>query len=91
MLEKIKNALRIKNTTAFDDEINDLVSAAKADMMISGILSTCVIDTDPLISRCITLYCKANFGIDNQDSEKYQAAYVSLRDHLCLSSEYTEV
>jgi uncharacterized phage protein (predicted DNA packaging) len=90
MLDKIKEALRIKNTTAFDSEITDLISAAKADLVLSGILESKISDTDPLIIRSIILYAKSHFGIDNTESEKYQAAYNSLKTHLCLSSEYTE-
>jgi len=88
MLEKIKLALRIK-TTAFDTEINDLIAAAKADLIFSGLLVAKVIDTDTLIIRAVTLYVKSNFGLDNNDSEKYQQAYESLRAHLALSRDYT--
>jgi uncharacterized phage protein (predicted DNA packaging) len=90
MLEKIKKDLRIKNTTAFDDEVTDLISAAKADLLLSGISELKILDTDPLIIRAISLYAKANFGKDNPDSEKYQKAYDSLKTHLCLSTEYAE-
>ena len=46
---------------------------------------------DSLILRAITLYIKSHFGLFNEDSEKYQKAYDSLKNHLCLSAEYTEV
>ena len=46
---------------------------------------------DPLIKRAISLYAKAHFGLDNADSEKYMAAFTSLKTHLTLSAEYTEV
>jgi hypothetical protein len=88
MLEKIKLALRIKSS-AYDAEITDLIGGAKAELKLSGILESKIIDTDVLIIRAVTLYCRAHFGLDNPDSEKYQAAYNSLKTHLCLSTEYT--
>lgn len=46
---------------------------------------------DPLLKRAITLYCKANFGYDNPDAERFAESYHMLKIHLALSSEYTEV
>lgn len=91
MLEKVKLALRIKNNK-FDDEIEELIEAAKVDLKISGIIK--IVDantstvTDPLITQAIKIYCKANFGLDNKDSEKYQASYESLKEHLSLCGDY---
>lgn len=88
MLDKVKLALRIKNT-ALDAEINDLIEACKLDLSITGVK---VIDeTDVLIQRAIIVYCKANFGLDNSDSEKYQKSYDLLKEHLALCSDYNEV
>ena len=85
MLESIKLALRIKSS-AFDTEINDLIQAAKLDLSISGIKNTK--ETDPLIQQAIKTYCKANFGLDNKDSEKYQKSYDMLKQHLSLCGDY---
>lgn len=88
MLEKIKKSLRITHTS-LDDEIRDLINAALADLRISGVVN--LLETDPLIIRAVTVYCKANFGLDNPNSEKYQASYESLKNHLSLSGEYNVV
>lgn len=85
MLESIKLALRIKSS-AFDTEIKDLIEAAKLDLSISGIKNTK--ETDPLIQQAIKTYCKANFGLDNNDSEKYQKSYDMLKQHLALCGDY---
>lgn len=85
MLESIKLALRIKSS-AFDTEINDLIESAKLDLKISGIVN--VDETDPLIIQAIKTYCKANFALDNKDSERYQASYDSLKQHLSLCGDY---
>jgi len=48
MLEKIRPALRIKNT-AFDTEITELIEACKVDLGLAGIVK--LDDTDALISN----------------------------------------
>lgn len=88
LINDVKQTLRITNT-AMETEIRDLIDSAKADLKLSGVLAAKIIDTDMLIKRAVTLYCKSNFGLDNPDSEKYQASYNSLKTHLCLSQEYT--
>lgn len=87
MLEKIKQALRIKSN-AFNDELNDLITAAKLNLEISGIAKSKIIDTDPLIIQAVKTYCKANFGLDNKDSEKYQKSYDMIKIHLALCGDY---
>ena len=94
MLDKVKNALRVK-TAAFDDEIQDLIDACKADLRLVGVnvpedtpaegkeAAAC----DPLITRAIVLYAKANFGY-SEDSEKYRAAYDYLKCSLSLAGDY---
>ena len=90
MLNNIRDRLR-ENGTDLDDEIQDLIDAAKADLVLSGVHKDKVIDTDPLIKRAITVYCKANFGYEDPKlSEKFQESYISLKHHLTLSTEYTE-
>ena len=89
----IKTALRIStNNTAFDSEIADLIDAARADLMLAGILpAKANDDNDPLIKRAITVYVKANFGWNNPDAERLQQSYDMLKCHLALSQEYAEV
>lgn len=90
MLEDIKNSLRISGND-LDTEISDLIDSAKADLKLSGIQSYSVIESDPLIKRAITLYCKANFGYeDPRLAERFDDSYRSLKQHLALSAEYTE-
>lgn len=85
MLDPIRLALRI-NSSAFDTEITDLIESAKLDLRISGIVK--IDETDPLIQQAIKIYCKANFGLDNKDSEKYQKSYDMLKQHLSLCGDY---
>jgi len=88
LLDDAKLALRI-SSSAFDSEISDLIDAAKADLQLSGVDETKLIDTDPLIKRAVMTYVKANFGFDNPDADRLCAAYDMLKAHLTLSVEYT--
>ncbi|MFQ7821432.1 head-tail connector protein [Clostridium sp.] len=85
MLEKVKLALRIKSNS-LDLEIQDLIESAKADLNISGVKN--LDEEDPLIIQAVKTYCKANLGLDNKDSEKYQKSYDMLKQHLSLCGEY---
>lgn len=91
ILDDVKDALRVSGTD-LDVEITDLIDAAKADLQLSGVHSIKIDDADPLIKRAITAYCKANFGYeDTALAERFQKSYDSLKAHLTLSAEYTEV
>lgn len=85
MLEKVKNSLRVSGN-AFDIEIADLIEAAKLDLKISGVVK--INDDDALIQRAITVYCKANFGYDNAEAERFQNSYDMLKQHLSLAGDY---
>lgn len=85
MLEKIKSSLRVKSNS-LNSEIQDLIDSAKLDLKILGV--TKIDEEDPLIIQAIKIYCKANFGLDNKDSEKYQKSYDMLKQHLSLCGEY---
>lgn len=86
--EQVKAALRLK-TTAFDEsEIDPIISACKKDLSVGGVVR--ITDTDPLVSRAVVLYAKANFGFLD-DSEKYGKAYEALKASMSLSGEYGSV
>lgn len=87
LIDDVKQVLRV-STDSLDTEIQDLIETAKAEMILSGVDSDKIVDTDALIKRCVSLYCKANFGIGNEDSEKYQMSYEGLLKHLCVSTDY---
>ena len=85
---EIRNYLRLSHGDS-DDEIRDLIGAACADLALCGIVPAKLYDTDDqLIQRAIVLYVKAEFGLDNPDSEKYRNSYDLLKTHLMLSNEY---
>lgn len=72
-----------------DSELSDLINAARADLALGGVLETKVQDeTDPLIKRAVATYVKAEFGLDNEDADKYRASYKEQRNALSLSDDY---
>ena len=85
MLNKVKLSLRISGDM-FNIEIQDLVEAALTDLKISGVVNTD--ETDPLILRAVITYCKANFGYDNNEAERFQKSYDMLKQHLSLAGDY---
>jgi hypothetical protein len=87
ILDDVKLSLRISNNV-YDTEINDLISACKADLGLTGIIDSVIVDTDTLIKRAIMIYCKLNFGYDNPDYDKLLEAYTLLRTHLAISKDY---
>ncbi|MEK4381171.1 head-tail connector protein [Aeribacillus sp. FSL K6-2848] len=90
MLESVKRALRV-TVSDFDEEIQDLIDAAKRDLEIAGVDKDKIVDTDKLIRRAIITYCKANFGYDNPEAERFQQSYDMLKQHLSLSYDYRVV
>lgn len=89
MLDKVKLALRINND-AYDSEITSLINACKRELELVGIASSNFYTSDYMITQAIILYCKANFGFDNSEADRYQKAYESLKSFLTLCPEYTE-
>lgn len=90
LIYDVRRYLRI-NHTHLDAEITDLIGAARADLLLGGIKAEKVNDeSDALIKRAIVCYVKAEFGLDNADTEKYRNSYEMLKRHLQLSNEYIE-
>lgn len=83
MLEKIKLSLRITNSE-FDNEIQDLINACELDLKMSGVSDSLIKKQDPLISQAVQTYCKANFGFDNPEAERFREAYASLKAFLAI-------
>jgi uncharacterized phage protein (predicted DNA packaging) len=89
MLDDVKVALRIAHS-ATDTEINDLIAAARQDLILSGVVaSKANSNTDALVKRAINTYVKAHYGIDNPDHERLVMAFEKLKTHLTLSGDYT--
>lgn len=91
LIDKVKLSLRFDDTI-LDTDIQDTIDAAKADMLLCGILKSKIVETDSLILRAIKIYCKAEYSTDDKESNKYRESYEMLRNHLSMSIDYnTEV
>lgn len=88
MLEKIKLSLRV-DSDDLDEEIQDTIDACKLDLKLSGVVESKIVDTDSLIIRAIKTFCKAEFSSDNVEAKRYINSYNMLKNHLCLSTDYT--
>lgn len=86
MLEKVKRVLRV-TTSAFDEEIADLISAALADLGVAGVTNT--EETDPLIIRAVETYAKLHFG-DPEDAERLQRSYDEQKAQLSMHTGHTD-
>ena len=71
MLEKVKLALRVV-TSAFDDELTDMIAAARYDLGIAGVVIP--EEMNELVTRAIITYCKMNFGIP-EDYDRLKRSY----------------
>ena len=90
IIASCKDALRIPPDVAdYDSEIADLVFAARAAHRPGGVASNLVDKADQgAINLAIKVFVKANFGMDNPDSEKLQGSFDHLVTMLKGSSEY---
>ena len=85
MLEKVKMALRIK-TDAYDDELNDLIGAAKQDLGIAGVIVPD--DYVEIVGRAIITYCKMSFGLP-EDYDRLKRSYDEQKAQLSTATGYT--
>ena len=86
MLDKVKLSLRVSDDYP-EDEITGLIESAKLDLKAAGVKA--VVD-DALIERAIITYCKAHFGYDNPEADRFDDAYVKMKQHLQLYGDYRE-
>lgn len=87
LVDEVKVALRIKSS-AYDAEVQDLIDSCKTDLSISGVQK--IEEAEPLTKQAIKLYCKGNFGYD-ENSDKFKAAYESLKISMSLCGDYKAV
>lgn len=87
LLNDVKMALRV-TTTAYDDEITDLIDSAKIDLGIAGVI---VPENDKVVNTAIKTYCKMNFGTPNPANWEYlKKSYDEQKAQLSTASGYTD-
>lgn len=80
MLDACRDALRIPaDVTDYDDEIADLIDAARAAMRAGGVsVDKSQDDSDGTVRLAIKVFCRANFGMDNPDADRYMHTFDEL-------------
>ena len=85
-LDKVKMGLRIK-TTAYDEELTDLIAAAQTDLGIAGVVVPSTLDE--IVTRAITTYCKMSFGLP-EDYDRLKKSYDEQKAQLVTATGYTD-
>ena len=85
-LDKVKMGLRIK-TTAYDEELADLIAAAQTDLGIAGVVVPSTLDE--IVTRAITTYCKMSFGLP-EDYDRLKKSYDEQKAQLVTATGYTD-
>ena len=83
LTEKLRKRVRVMSDSS-DEEIIDLVASCKIELEMAGVYGD---ESDPTYYQAIVLYCKANYGYDD-DTERFQLAFAKLRDGMSLSGDY---
>lgn len=86
IMDAVRLALRI-TTTAFDDELTELIEAGKADLGVAGV--TLDDDTDPLIRRAVITYVRMHFG-QPDEFDRLKASYDEQKAQLSTCTGYTD-
>jgi hypothetical protein len=89
LLGDVKLALRIK-TDAFNDELNDLIAAAKLDLGVAGVVyPENENEIDSLVRRAIITYCRVNFGTPD-DYDRLKRSYDEQKAQLATNTGHTD-
>lgn len=92
LLDDVKTACRV-TSTAFDTELNDLISSALLDMGITDIQASLLVSDNPtpLIKQAVITFCRMNFGFQSESYyTRLKASYDEQKAQLLMSSEYTD-
>lgn len=88
LLQKCKNALGVTDTE-YDDELTDLIAAAKADLGIAGVTKNTVED-DPLIRKAILTYVSMEWNIAAPEHQALSERYDVQKKQLMSATGYTD-
>ena len=85
IIDDVRLALRI-TTTTFDNELSNLINAAKIDLGIAGV--TLPTELDAICNLAIVTYCKCNFG-QPDDYDRLKRSYDEQKAQLSMATGYT--
>lgn len=90
LLDACRAALRIPEfCNDFDEEISDMIDAARAELVAGGVLPEKVADdNDGRIRLAVKVYVKAHFGMDNPDAERFMRSFECMLTSMSGDSAY---
>lgn len=90
VIDACRDALRIPaDVYDYDVEIEDLIAAARAAMCAGGVSPKMASDdADGTVRLAIKVFCKAHFGMDNPDAERYARTFDELVTMMHGSPDY---
>ena len=88
LLQKCMNSLGVTDQE-YEDEIQDLIAAAKADLGIAGVTKNTVED-DPLIRRAILAYVTMIWNVSEPEYDKLVSIYETNKKQLMSATGYTD-
>lgn len=91
LIDDIKASLRV-TSGKFDAEAQMLIDAAIFDMRRAGVNPELLMFGDDgsgngFVKQAVTLWCKANFGYDAAEADRFMAAYDRVLNALLNSSD----
>lgn len=87
-LTDIKTALRV-TTTAYDDELTNMMNSALTDLGIAGV--EVPEESDPIITQAVITYCKIHFGKPDPKEWAYlKTSYDEQKTQLSMATGYTD-
>lgn len=89
MIDKVRNALRISvsDNAALNEELTDLIEAAKLDLGIAGVVVPQTVDA--IVTKAIITYCKLSFGLP-EDYDRLKRSYDEQKAQLSNATGYTD-
>jgi hypothetical protein len=92
LFDKVKIAVRLTiNDDDLNNELDDLIAAAREDLRVNGIVSEAFENRVPAMYRqAVILYVKANWGYDNPDAPRFQDTYHNLVANMSVHSQYDD-
>lgn len=94
LLDDMRKAVRV-TSDKFDGELETLIGSALYDMERVGVNPALLevdedgslVEDNAFVKNAVTCYCKANFGYDNAEADRFDAAYRRIVCDLMNSSE----
>ena len=84
-LDKVRMSLRIR-TSAYDEELADLINAAQQDLGVAGVELPAALDE--ICTTAIITYCKIHFGLP-EDVDWLKKSYDEQKAQLVTATGYT--